>query len=134
MNDKQITHFKNMLRSMRFYEENIEALQDEIEIIQYQMNGVKGVNLEGVRGTGERTFNYALLEKKDYLKREKEAYEILLKKIQNVFKQLNEETKDALIDIYVENLTYDVVAEKYNYSKHGIFNKIHSELRKVIMY
>lgn len=134
MNEREIINFKNLLKSMNFYQDKVRELTTEIDDIQYQLNGVHGVNLEGIRGTGEKQWNYELTERKDYYEKQREAYIVLLNIIRNVFAQVSEETKEALIEIYVENNTYDNVAEKRNYSKNGIFYKIHSELKKATLY
>lgn len=136
MNKEEIRAFKNELKNVNFYRNKINELKIEIEIIEYDLTGVKAVNFTPHQSTtnpiSKSSYYYAQLDKKDKLIKKKKAYDDKLNSINQLLDSIDDgKTKQMIIDIYIEGKGFLSTAIKFNYSNHGVQQRIDSALKKI---
>ena len=132
MNKTEIKAFKNELRNLKFYQERIEELKDEINNIEYKLCGVGAVSAETIPGTTNpdvKSDNYwKLIDKKDKLISKKERYTVIVNDVLEVLQDLRVDVREMCVDIYVNEESFRKIAKRHNISCGALQTRIDAEL------
>ena len=128
--------FKNELRNYYSYLKSVDEIREEIELIHYEMTGVKGIRYD----REPSSFNPELSEEKKLeLIEEKEEKELELRftlnainLIEKKISKLSPGDKDACLKIIAEGISYEDVSRSKGYSKGGMWKRIRRELTKIL--
>ena len=128
--------FKNELESYYKHLRNVDQLREDIELILYEMTGVKGVRYD----KEPTTYNPQLSnERKLELIEEKEEKEIELeytmasiRLIERKLAKLSDEDKQICLKIISEGVSAEKVRKQVGYSKSGIWKRIKRELQGLL--
>lgn len=134
MSLKPIEAFKNELRNYRQYRDALQLQNARLGRLFYELSGVKGVRYDKIPVRSD----YRLVEQRkleileDIAKTQKEAARLTyqLEMIEEVLQQMEEETRDAMVEIYTCGRRYVDVAQKYHVSPSGLQKRIDREISK----
>ena len=121
------------------YAENLERLQkveDELEVMLYDLCGVRGVSYDSIMVHGnpsQKALNWLKLEDKYNAKEsEVERYRTAIRNVEQVKKRLPKKLWLMLNDKFVKGMTYSALGIKYGYSDHGIWNYLKREVERYL--
>lgn len=131
--------YKTLKNELENYYKNlndIDRIKEEIELILYEMTGVKGIRYD----KEPSSFNPQLAaEKRLELIEKKEDKEIELryliastKFIESKLKKLTEEDKNICLRIIAKGISAEKVRHEVGYSKSGLWKRIKRELTGII--
>ena len=128
--------FTANLRNMREMRRELKKIEDELEVILYDMTGVKGVRYDNTPGTfNPRLHDLKRLEdidKYDDKLREYNYLLITINETEEILKRMPARLKPILNDIYVKGMTYRNAGEKYGYSDHGLWEYLKRETERFL--
>lgn len=131
--------YRTLTFAMSTYKENIISLRKaeaELEVIFYDLTGVKGVNAEqqgGSTNTLQKALNWHTQDEKYNAKlREVEYYQRALKIVEDAKKKIPSELWQMLEDKFVRGMTYSALGNKYGYSDHGIWTMMKRECERYL--
>ena len=135
MNENEITAFKNELRNYRFYQNKVKELKEEIDLIYYNLTGVKGVSFDRQpSGTSIELKNdklYNQYHKLDNIDKKIKLYESRIESIEQTLNMLDEEVRSIVIGIYADNKTYRELSQTIHLSKSAIHYEINKHLKMI---
>ena len=121
------------------YAENLKRLkkaEDELDIILYDLCGVRGVSYDSIMVHGnptQKALNWLKLEDKYNAKQsEVERYRTAIRNVEQVKKRLPIELWLMLNDKFVKGMTYSALGIKYGYSDHGIWTYLKREVERYL--
>ena len=126
--------FTANLRNMREMRRELKKIEDELEVILYDMTGVKGIRYDNT----PVSFNPSLsalkqlegIERYDELLRERNYLQTAIAQTEECMEGMPTRLKSMLIDLYVHGLTYKKAGEKYGYSDYGLWSYVKRETEK----
>ena len=131
--------YKTFATDMAEYRENKKRLvkaKDELEVILYDLCGVRGVSYDSIMVHGnptQKALNWLKLEDKYNAKQsEVERYRTAIRNVEQVKKRLPVELWLMLNDKFVKGMTYSALGIKYGYSDHGIWNYLKREVERFL--
>jgi len=110
----------------------IRILTDKIDALEYDLTGVKGINYDKPIATGSQDpllKRIRFIEKSDNIERLKIALKVEVAHkdiIDDMLKKLSPEDYELIKLKYIEDLTYEAVADLKHYDKGTMFRKIKS--------
>lgn len=135
MDVKEIEALRNELRNYNFHLRERERLQNEIDAIQYALNGVRGVSFEvhvpSTNPEDKSNQMYSLMERRDRLIEEKLRHDVAVEYVQKVLMRIPSDVRIMLTDIYIKRRRFYDVAQEHNRSVHGVQSRIASALKKI---
>lgn len=135
MDDKQIEIFKQELKRYRKYLMLSSKLQERLDLLLYDLSGVKGISFDNVKGTANATEKelkrlHKIDEYNDMLMTKK----YIDQHIHNIQKTLNKmriEDKEMFVNKYLDGMSFYSIGKIYYMSKSGVINYMNNVLRKV---
>lgn len=131
--------YRTLTFAMSTYKENIISLKKaeaELEVIFYDLTGVKGANAEqqgGSTNTLQKALNWHTQDGKYNAKlREVEYYQRALKIVEDAKKKIPTELWRMLEDKFVRGMTYTQVGLKYGYSGRGMWAYLRRETERFL--
>lgn len=131
---KRVDAFKNELRNYRQYRDALQDQNETLDRLFYELSGVKGVRFDRLpagsnyRLTEQRKLD--LLEDIACVQNEADRLSKQLEMINAVLSEMEEEARDAMIEIYTCGRRYIDVAQKYHVSPSGLQKRIDREILK----
>lgn len=134
---EKIAYFRRELSSYKYYLKSIEDINNKIEAIDVELNGVSSPNLRDIpiHSATTETITYRIMElweEQSKLEKEKLFYQERIKDINAKLNRLSEEDRNMLIDVYVNSIGWDKACMKYNLAKTSLFRKLNHIVGKVI--
>lgn len=131
--------YKTFTNDLANYNENIlryQKAKDELEVILYDLCGVRGVSYDSIMVHGnptQKALNWLKLEDK-YNDKETEVkrYELAIRNVEIVKAKLPKELWLMLYDKFVKGETYRSVGMKYGYSSNGAWHYIKRETERYL--
>lgn len=127
--------FKNELRNLYSYERELSRVNDLIDNLSYAMTGVKGINYSKIpASTNPQESEEKRLEQIDDLEElltEKQRLQLNIRHIYITLSRLDDQDRDAMIEILVKKVNAEKVAEERGYSRSGIWARIKREIEKL---
>lgn len=105
----EVEAFKNELRNLRFYEKKIKEIEEEIKILDYEAEGVKGVDYSKQHGTANpaaiENKKLSMIEKREELVKRKNALWVTINNVFIVLARMDKVDRDVVERLYVEKKT-----------------------------
>lgn len=121
------------------YDSNRKALikaQEDLEVILYDMTGVKGVSYDKLPGSFNESLSalksLEMVEKYNEKLNEVEYYRNAIKSVEIIKQRLPRELWVMLRDKFISNMTYRAVGVKYGMSANGFWNYLRRETEKYL--
>ena len=132
----EYTAFKNELENYYHNLKNIDRLKEDIELIVYEMSGVKGIRYD----KQPMAYNPELSEeKRSELSEKLEEKELELenaiasiKYVEKKLSKLSDEDREICLRIISEGASSEKVAFEKGYSRGGMWKRIKRELSKIL--
>lgn len=128
--------FKNELENYYKHLRSVDDLKEQIELILYEMTGVKGVRYDkeptshNPQLSSERKLE--LIEKKEEKEIELEYTIASIRLIERKLAKLSDEDKQICLRIISEGVSAEKVRQEVGYSKSGIWKRIKRELQGIL--
>ena len=127
--------FKNELSNYRAYQKSLIQINDEIELIVYEMTGVKGIRYD----KQPMSFNpYLTAETRERLSHRLDEWECkldhTLMKINDIERdlaKLPDDIRELCIMIFADGMTFIEVGNKVGYSDNALWHRIRKEVEKI---
>lgn len=131
--------YRTFTNDLENYAENLKRLQkaeDELEVILYDLCGVRGVSYDSIMVHGnptQKALNWLKIEDKYNAKQsEVERYRTAIRNVEQVKKRLPMELWLMLNDKFVKGMTYMQLGDKYGYSGHGMWLFLRREVERYL--
>lgn len=135
MNEKEVEAFKNRIRNYNFHIEQIEQINEEINVVFYDLTGVKGVSYDyHAPCTNQAIKNEHktdLLEKLEELKEKKKAHQEELDKLNAMLNQLNNTDRELVKKKLINNFTYDELSNQSYMARTTIQYRIDKAIKDI---
>lgn len=131
----EVNQFKRDLKNYKSYSIRIEYLAVLLSTYEYLQIGVRGINFEKEPSTskvdrGETITKYT--PKIDLIKRRIDVIQGTIDYIDMVLNAMDEDDRKIITDIYINNLSYPMMAIKTNYSESGLKKKVNTIIKKAL--
>lgn len=131
------SQFANELKLYRKYKIKLKELKVLIkDVVEYNMTGVKGINPSGSKGSSNPATKfdnyYKLSLKLEELKKQEKMLKDYINYVDRKLKKIKDKNiRQAIIDMYVDNISVRKLCKKYGYSKSGIFYQMRKALKEI---
>lgn len=136
MTEKEKDAFKNRLKNYTFHLESIEELKEEINVMWYNLAGVKGKGFETiVPNTNQLIKELKRLDTGDKIETLEEqinAHREELNKLDAMLNQINKNDRELIKKKYIHNYTYYELSKKSYMAVNAIVYRIDRALEMVI--
>lgn len=127
--------FVNECRSYKKYLDSKEKIIDQIELIIYEMTGVKGIRYDkqpmSFNASLSEELRNKLSERLDEKEKELDRTQMKIDDIERNLKRLPEDIKDLCIMLFVEKKTFQDAGKTIGYSDGGLWYRIKKEVEKI---
>ena len=128
--------FTKNLSQLKSYKKMKKELKSDLDIILYDMTGVKGVRYDSI----PMSFNPSLsaikslemVEKYEDKLREFNWVCMCIEEVEKTLEGMPEEIQTMLKEKYVKGITYQKLGEKYGYSDNGLWHYMKRETEKYL--
>lgn len=135
MNEKEVEAFKNRIRNYNFHIEQIELINEEMNVVFYDLIGVKGASYDyHAPCTNQAIKNEHrtdLLEKLEELKEKKKAHQEELDKLNAMLNQLNKTDRELVKKKLINNFTYDELSNQSYMARTTIQYRIDKAIKDI---
>ena len=135
MNEKEVEAFKNRIRNYNFHIEQIEQINEEMNVVFYDLTGVKGASYDyHAPCTNQAIKNEHrtdLLEKLEELKEKKKAHQEELDKLNAMLNQLNKTDRELVKKKLINNFTYDELSNQSYMARTAIQYRIDKAIKDI---
>lgn len=135
MTNKEIKEFTDELKRYRMLLGLSARLKEKLDLLFYDLTGVKGVSFDRISGTTNREqTELQRLTKIDEYNDVLKTYEVVNERIKNIQKVLNclrIEDREMFMMKYLDNMSFYAIAKVYYISKTGLIYRMNEALRKV---
>ena len=128
--------FTSNLANLKRLKDSEESLKSQLDLILYDLGGVKGVHYDSVMVHGNPSvIEEKRLEKYDELEKvekELEFTKLAIAQIEETLNRMPKTLREMLIEVFVYGKTYRAVGEKYGYSYNGAWHYIKRETERYL--
>ena len=121
------------LHRLKVSKENLEA---ELDMIIYDLGGVKGVHYDSVMVKGNPSVieekRLELYDKYNEKEKELEFTKLAIAQIEETLNRMPKTLREMLIEVFVYGKTYRSVGEKYGYSYNGAWHYMRRETERYL--
>ncbi len=134
--EEKVERFLNELRNYSKNKKEIERLENEADVLLYDMTGVKGVRYDKIGGSTNQLMKD--LRKLDQIERLNKIYaEIRRLKanndyIERILEMMEPKIRQVCLDIYCEGKTFESACRELGYSSGGLWKRINRAIWKSI--
>lgn len=132
----KIEQFKRDLRSYTYHQKKAMEIDEKLEELSVKMQGIsspstKEIILENAGNPyGERKLE--LLMEEGELVKERNKHLAEIQRIDEALKLMKKEERDILVQVYIEKIRYDNVAQNSNRSRTALFRDINQSILKIM--
>ena len=113
-----------------------ENLEGELDLIIYDLGGVKGIHYDSVMVKGNPSVieekRHEMRDKLDKIEKELEFTKLAIMQTEETLNRMPKTLREMLIEVFVHGKTYRSVGEKYGYSYNGAWHYIKRETEKYL--
>ena len=113
-----------------------ENLEGELELIIYDLGGVKGIHYDSVMVKGNPSVieekRLELIDKYNEKEKELEFTKLAIMQTEETLNRMPQTLREMLIEVFVNGKTYRAVGEKYGYSYNGAWHYIKRETERFL--
>ena len=117
---KRIATFKDELKHLNDYMDEVRRLEGEIELLEYDMENVKGIDYSKQSGSYNESAAQnkilGMIERKEKLEKRKKITKEKINAICDILKVMPEDDRTLLIEVIADRRTYKKVCEERNIS------------------
>lgn len=128
--------FVRKLQNLELYRNEMKILDEQIQLLIYEMGGVKGVSFDQKGGTTnpeiKEEHRLDLIEKYNIKIAEKEFTEKEISQIEGILGRMPEELKIMLDEVYIQGLTFRKVGQLHGYSGQGVWKLMKRECERYL--
>lgn len=132
-------NYRTFTSNLALYRQHVKSLEEarsKLDLILYDMGGVKGVTFDNIPGTPNPLQNelkrLQMIEKYNEQLNEVKYYETAIKSVDEIRKRLPIELWDMLYEKFVLEMTYKSIGIKHGYSDYGIWNYMKRETERYL--
>lgn len=134
---EEVEAYKNELRNLWYYKKKVKEIEDEIAVLEYEMEGVKGIDYSKQRGSYNPSIaeqrRLAMIEKMERLQKEKEKREEKEKHACRYLMYMSDEDRDLVVSVIADKRKYrEVCKERKIPSTSTLANTINLAIAKAI--
>lgn len=132
----KIEQFKRDLRSYTYHQKKAMEIDEKLEELSVKMQGIsspstKEIILENAGNPyGERKLE--LLMEEGELVKERNKHLAEIQRMDEALKLMKKEERDILVQVYIEKIRYDNVAQNSNRSRTALFRDINQSILKIM--
>ena len=132
----KIEQFKRDLRSYTYHQKKAMEIDEKLEELSVKMQGIsspstKEIILENAGNPyGERKLE--LLMEEGELVKERNKHLAEIQRMDEALKLMKKEERDILVQVYIEKIRYDNVAQNSNRSRTALFRDINKSILKIM--
>lgn len=127
--------FKNEISNLKAYYKSLAEIKDEIEKLNYDLTGVKGVRFDRQPASYNQSlsewYRLDLIEKIESKEKELDYTELAIKRYEANLKRLPKEIRYAVKQIFINGETFAETGEKLGYTDAGLHYVIKKEIEKL---
>ena len=131
--------YKTFTTDLANYNETIlryQKAKDELEVILYDLCGVRGVSYDSIMVHGnptQKALNWLTLEDKfNEKENEIKRYEAAIANVESMEKKIPKELWAMLHEKFIQGKTYEYMGIKYGYSNNGMWHWLKRETEKFL--
>lgn len=134
---EDIEAYKNELKNLWYYKKKTKEIEDEIAVLEYEMEGVKGIDYSKQRGSYNPSVaeqrRLTMIEKMERLQKEKEKREEKEKYACRYLKYMTDDDRDLVVSVISDKRKYrEVCKERKIPSTSSLANSINLIIAKAI--
>lgn len=135
---QEIEAFKNELKNYQFYLDEYDAVSKEIELMIYQMSGVKGIDYSKQSGnsfneSASEIKRLSMIEQLNELEIEKKEISMMILRINRKMSSLTKDERNLLMRLIVDKKTYEEICDELQIAnKSLLYNEINKIIEKAI--
>ena len=127
--------FKNELKNLKAYLESKNELETELEVLWYDLTGVKGVrfDVEHVSYNPQlaEQLKLELIDKIEHKEKELDFTCLAIERNETHLKALPSDIRLCCKQIFIQGKTFAEVGRNVGYSANGIYQRIKREVEKI---
>lgn len=128
------TIFNNELRNYRSYQREVSNIREQIDVLMYQLRGVKGIRYDKEMGSWNpgalERYRLDLLDKIEEKEQELDFTMLAIQTFERKLNRLPKNVKKICLQI-ADGKTYEQIANDIGYSVGGLWLMIKREVEKV---
>jgi len=128
--------FTSNLANLKRLKDSEESLKSQLDLILYDLGGVKGVHYDSVNIHGNPSVieekRLELYDKYNEKEKELEFTKLAIMQTEDVLNRMPKTLREMLIEVFVYGKTYRAVGEKYGYSYNGAWHYIKRETERYL--
>lgn len=134
MQTKQVIAFKNRLRNYTFDLSRIVKLDEDIELCYHKLGGVKGIDpsKEPTHCQMDKDIEYKIRDDIEKYEALRKTYESNILYVDSVLELIEEETRQAIKDVYIYGKNMFKVASKLYISKSTLRDRMDYRIKLAI--
>lgn len=134
---EKIKYIKSELLSYSFYIKKLKKLQEDMEVIDYKLTGVSGIDYTKPINTKNSYSNvnfYELMLKQDEIRERMTVIKDNIKLINQLLESVDDEYREIIECIYIyRNCTYEKISERKFMSERSLKRNVDKQLKKFII-
>ena len=128
--------FTANLTNLKRLKESEESLKSQLDLIIYDLGGVKGIHYDSVMVHGNPSVieekRLELIDKYNEKEKELEFTKLAIAQTEDVLGRMPSMLREMLIEVFVHGKTYRAVGEMFGYSYFGLWKYIKRETEKYL--
>ena len=128
--------FTSNLANLERYKRSEKKLVEELEVILYELSGVKGISydLQPVHGNPSLKAEKWLSLQDKYNAKEEELkfIRLAIRQTESTLNKMPGELQEMLTEVFCKGMTYKLVGELHGYSDHGLWQMLKRETEKFL--
>ena len=128
--------FTSNLANLKRLKDSEESLKTQLDLIIYDLGGVKGVHYDSVMVHGNPSVieekRLELIDKYNEKEKELEFTKLAIMQTEETLNRMPKTLREMLVEVFVHGKTYRAVGEKYGYSYNGAWHYIKRETEKFL--
>ena len=134
MTNSEIEAFKNDVRNLNFWKAKVAEFKGEEDMIYHILGGYKSPDPSKIPGSYNPNINMQKAKLSDKLadiERRKNSFQSRIDAVEEMLNKVPEETRQHIIDIYVNKKGYIKVAESIPIARTGLYQRINKALKRI---
>lgn len=128
--------FTSNLANLKRLKDSEESLKSQLDLILYDLGGVKGVHYDSVMVKGNPSVieekRLELYDKYNEKEKELEFTKLAIMQTEDVLNRMPKTLREMLIEVFVYGKTYRAVGKMFGYSDFGLWKYIKRETEKFL--
>ena len=128
--------FTSNLANLKRLKDSEESLKSQLDLILYDLGGVKGVHYDSVMVKGNPSVieekRLELYDKYNEKEKELEFTKLAIMQTEDVLNRMPKTLREMLIEVFVHGKTYRAVGKMFGFSDYGLWNYIKRETERYL--